>query len=222
MFLNVLPASCRQCSASALHHDLEADRTFPQPAGCRPHVGREVRWLAVFLTFALAFSSTEFSQAAETNSPPNRIGIYDSRVIAYAHFWSDAHQQKIKDLAKSAKEAKAAGDMVRFRDMEAELKNEQDQSHLRVFSTAPIDSILALMQNRVDEVQRTTRVGRLVSKWDAVTLKQFQHAEQFDVTDALLRDFRLNEKQMKVITDIRKQKPLPLEKARELLREGKL
>jgi hypothetical protein len=125
-------------------------------------------------------------------------------------------------LAKSAKEARASGDTVRFRDMEAELKNEQDQSHLRVFSTAPIDSILALMQNRVDEVQRTTRVGRLVSKWDAVTLKQFQNAEQIDVTDALLRDFRLTEKQMKVVTDLRKQKPLPLEKAQELLRKGKL
>ena len=83
---------------------------------------------------------------------------------AGAHFWPEACRRKIKDLAKSAKEAKAAGDMVRFRDMEVELKNEQDQNHLRVFSTAPVDSILALMQNRVDEVQRTTRVGRLVSK----------------------------------------------------------
>ena len=112
--------------------------------------------------------------------------------------------------------------MVRFRDMEAELKNEQDQNHLRVFSTAPVDSILALMQNRVDEFQRTTRVGRLVSKWDAPTLTQYKQAEQIDVTDALLRDFRLNEKQMKVIADIRKQKPLALDKARELLRKGKL
>lgn len=178
--------------------------------------------LALAIAFTLGLISPPTSRSAETASQTNRIGVYDSRVIAYAHFWSEPHQQKIKDLAKSAKEARASGDTVRFRDMEAELKNEQDQSHLRVFSTAPIDSILALMQNRVDEVQRTTRVSRLVSKWDAVTLKQFQHAEQFDVTDALLRDFRLNDKQMKVIADIRKQRPLALEKAQELLRKGKL
>lgn len=178
--------------------------------------------LALVITFTLAFISPLSSCAADTASQTNRIGVYDSRVIAYAHFWSEGYQQKIKDLAKSAKEAKAAGDMVRFRDMEAELKNEQDQNHLRVFSTAPVDSILALMQNRVGEVQRTTRVGRLVSKWDTPTLTQFTQAEQIEVTDALLRDFRLNEKQMKVIADIRKQKPLPLEKAHELLRKGKL
>ena len=178
--------------------------------------------LAQAIAFSLAFISPPSSHAADTASLTNRVGVYDSRTIAYAHFWSEGYQQKIKDLAKSAKEAKAAGDMVRFRDMEAELKNEQDQNHLRVFSTAPVDSILALMQNRVDEVQRTTRVGRLVSKWDAPTLTQFKQAEQIDVTDALLRDFRPNEKQMKVIADIRKQKALPLEKAQELLRKGKL
>ncbi len=174
------------------------------------------------LALVIAFSVPSIARSAETGAQTNRIGVYDSRAIAYAHFWSEGYQQKIKDLAKSAKEAKAAGDMVRFRDMEAELKNEQDQNHLRVFSTAPVDSILALMQNRVDEVQRTTRVGRLVSKWDASTLTQFKKAEQIEVTDALLRDFRLNEKQMKVIADIRKQKPLPLDKAQELLRKGKL
>lgn len=141
---------------------------------------------------------------------------------AGAHFWPEACRRKIKDLAKSAKEAKAAGDMVRFRDMEVELKNEQDQNHPWAFSTAPVDSILALMQNRMDEVQRTTRVGRLVSKWDAPTLTQYKQAEQIDVTDDLLRDFRLNEKQMKVIADICKQKPLALDKAQELLRKGKL
>lgn len=192
------------------------------PAGCRQHVASAFSWLVVILAFTLAFISPPSSRAADVASQTNRIGVYDSRVIAYAHFWSEGYQQKIKDLAKSAKEAKASGDMVRFRDMEAELKNEQDQNHLRVFSTAPVDSILALMQNRVDEVQRTKRVDRLVSKWDAPTLTQFKQAEQIDVTDALLRDFRLNEKQMKVIADIRKQKPLALDKAQELLRKGKL
>lgn len=177
------------------------------------------RWIPLFVIAAILPFTT---YAAETTAAPERIGVYDSRVVAYAHFWSEPHQKKIHELAISGKEAMAAGDKVRLRDMEAALKNEQEQNHLQVFSTAPVDGILALMQNRVDDVQRTTRVGRLVSKWDAGTLKQFQNAEQIDVTDALLRDFHLNEKQMKVIADIRKQKPLPLDKARELLRQGKL
>ena len=209
-------------SALELPLSTRAHRTFPLPAGCRQHVASAVRGSFVLVLLTLALAQGPVSLAEETASQTNRIGIYDSRVIAYAHFWSEPYQKRILDLAKSGKEATAAGDMVRFRDMEAELKNEQDQNHLRVFSTAPVDSILALMQNRVDEVQRTTRVGRLVSKWDAPTLTQFKQAEQIDVTDALLRDFRLNDKQMKVIGDIRKQKPLPFEKAQELLRKGKL
>ena len=84
------------------------------------------RWASLFVILTILLSS---SYAAETNPAPGRIGIYDSRVIAYAHFWSEPYQKKIQDLAKSGKEAGAAGDRVRLRDMEAALKNEQEQNH---------------------------------------------------------------------------------------------
>lgn len=161
-------------------------------------------------------------RAAETNAAPGRIGVYDSRMIAYAHFWTDAHQRDLNERVKAAKEAKAAGQTDRYRELTAALKKEQEQNHLQVFSTAPVDDVLAAMKERVAAVQQEAGVARLVSKWDDQTLSAFRRTTQVDVTDSLLRDFKLTDKQKKVIADLRKQKPLPLEKAQELLRKGEL
>jgi hypothetical protein len=85
-----------------------------------------------------------------------------------------------------------------------------------------VDDVLTAMKDRVVAVQKETGTSRMVSKWDDKTLAANQGAEQVDVTDLLLQEFKLTDKQKKVIADLRKQKPLPLEQARELLRDGKL
>ena len=159
---------------------------------------------------------------AEASAVPERIGVYDSRVIAYAHFWSDGHQRKLNELIKAAKEARAGGQVERFKELDAVLKKEQETSHLQVFSTAPVDDVLAGMADRVSMVQKEADVAMLVSKWDEPALKKHRGAKHVDVTDLLLREFKLDEKKMKVAQDIKKQKPLPLEKARKMMREGKL
>ena len=161
-------------------------------------------------------------RAAETSAPPAAIGIYDSRVIAYAHFWSDANQRKLTEMTKAAKAAKAAGQTERFAELEAALKSAQEKSHLQVFSTAPVDEVLAEMKDRQPAMQKEAGVATLVSKWDETALKKYKRARQVDVTDLFLREFKLDEKQMKVAQDIRKKKPLPLDQARELIRQGKL
>lgn len=159
--------------------------------------------------------------AAETNIA-GRIGVYDSRALAYAEFWTPAHQSRIKELVKTAKAAKAAGETERFNKLDAELKAERERNHLQVFSTAPVDEILAGMKERVAAVQQEANVSRLVSKWDEPALKELKRAEKVDVTDLLLREFTLDEKQQKVVADLRQKKPLPLEKAEELMRKGEL
>ncbi len=179
---------------------------------------------------AMGLASTMFGQGTvgaanesnETATGPERIGIYDSRVIAYADFWTEAQQRKINEQVKLAKEAKAAGQTDRFKKLDAALKKEQEQGHLRVFSTAPVDGILASMKARVDAVQKEAGVSRLVSKWDEKTLKETKSAAQVDVTDLLLREFKLSEEQRKVVADLRTKKPLPLKEAENLMREGKL
>ncbi len=176
--------------------------------------------LAVFVVGA--GSGPRLLPAAETPAAPERIGIYDSRAVAYAHFWSEAHQRDLNDLAKKAKEAKAAGQTGLFTELEAALKKASDGHHLRVFSTAPVDDVLAGMKERVAEIMKQAGVTRCVSKWDEAVLKGYPATARVDVTDLLLREFKLTDKQMKGVQELRTKPPLPLDRAQRQVREGKL
>ncbi len=159
---------------------------------------------------------------ATLTAKSERIGVYDSRVLAYAHFWSEAEQSDQNKIVAAAKEAKAKGDTNRLSELKAVMKKRQEKNHLQVFSTAPVDDVLATIKDRVELVQKQAGVSRLISKWDEAGLKPFKSAEKVDVTAPLLGAFRLDEKQLKVVSDIEKHDPLPLAKAKQMLREGKL
>ena len=163
--------------------------------------------------------------AAEKNLPSpagQRIGIYDSRVVAYAHFWSDAHQQKLREAVAMARAAKAAGDTTRFDELSAGLKKEQEQNHRQVFSSAPVDEILEVLKARLPEIQKQAGVSRLVSKWDEKALEPFKRAEKVEVTSLLLGEFKLTDQQQKIAESFKKSKPIAPEKCEELLRKGEL
>jgi hypothetical protein len=178
-----------------------------------------IRTLAVIIPLTFAAVSP---CAAATNAPAQRIGVYDSRAIAYAHFSSDAHQRKLRDLVQDAKAARDAGDNIRAEKLSAELRREQEQIHLQGFSTAPVDGILAGMTNRIAEIRKETGVSALVSKWDEPALAKHKGAERVDVTERLLRDFTLDDKQRKTVEELMKKPPVPLDRAQELMRKGEL
>jgi hypothetical protein len=156
------------------------------------------------------------------SAKPERVGVYDSRVLAYAHFWSEAEQREQNKMFAAAKEAKSKGDTNRLGELKAQMKQRQEKNHLQVFSTAPVDDVLATIKDRVELVQKEAGVSRLLSKWDEAGLKSYRSAERVDVTEQLLGAFKLDAKQLKVVSEIRKNEPLPLAKAKEMLREGKL
>jgi hypothetical protein len=157
-----------------------------------------------------------------TNSTPVRIGVYDSRAVAYAQFWSESFQSKLKEQMAAARVAKQAGDTARFNELATALHVEQDRIHRQGFSTAPADDALAALKGQIPEIEKQAGVIALVSKWDEAALKKYPNAEQVDVTGQLAREFKPTEKQLKVIADIQKQKPLSLEKCDELIRKGKI
>ena len=157
-----------------------------------------------------------------TNAAPVRIGVYDSRAVAYAHFSSEAGQGKLKAQTAAAQAAKRAGDTARFQSLAAALRQTQDQLHRQVFSTAPADDALAALQGQIPEIEQSAGVATLVSKWDEAELKKHPNAEQVDVTGQLVAGFKPTAKQLKVIAELQKQKPLPLKKCDELIRQGKI
>ncbi len=172
------------------------------------------------LTLLLAPALALVAHAA--NAPTGKVGVYDSRVVAYAHFLQPAQQAAIKSMITEGRAAKAAGDTARFTELEKKVVAGQREMHLQVFSTAPISETLAAMQDRVAEVQREAGVDRLVSKWDEEALRGVAAADRIDVTDLLVRGCELNEKQRQTMKEIAAKEPLPLAKAREMGASGKL
>jgi hypothetical protein len=148
----------------------------------------------------------------ENNASAQRIGVYDSRVVAYAHFWTAEQQQQLKEKADVAKAAKSAGDTAQFNKLSKEMSELQEKLHREVFSTAPAEEAMSALKSRLPEIQKQASVSALVSKWDKQTLATYKSAQQVDVTDLLVRDFKLDAKQLKTIDQIKKQKPVPLDK----------
>ena len=144
-------------------------------------------------------------------SAAQRIGVYDSRVVAYAQFWTADNQQKLGEQMKAAKKAKEAGDTVQFNKQSKALADWQQNMHRQVFSTARAEEAMAALQARIPEIQKQAGVSALVSKWDAAALEKYKSAEPVDVTDLLAREFKPAEQQLKVIEEIKKQKPVPLD-----------
>ena len=151
-----------------------------------------------------------------------RVGVYDSRVVAYAYFWSEASQRSRNERIAAAKAAKEKGDTELFEKLSRALKEEQQRAHLQVFSTAPIDEILIDLQAGVQRVKMEAGVSRLVSKWDEEKLRRYAAAEKIDVTAMLVRDIPLGEKQTRGMQEIGTKEPLPIERARVLEKAGKL
>ena len=106
--------------------------------------------------------------------------------------------------------AKAAGDTKKIKELDKWGKAHQAKLHRQGFSTAPVDDVLEHIKDKLPQIAKDVNVVALVSKWDKKTLKRYKSAELIDVTDLIVAPFNPKEKQLKVIEQIKKIKPIPL------------
>lgn len=150
--------------------------------------------------------------AAESPPPPERakVGIYDSRAVAYAHFWSSAEQARIKTLADEVRAAQKTGDKTRFQALDSQLETAQKRAHQLVFDAAPASEALTALAPRLPALQKEWGVTRIVSKWDEKALRQVPPPERIDVTDRLVREFIVpTDRQQKTLDAIKAAAPPP-------------
>jgi hypothetical protein len=169
---------------------------------------------------ALTLGLTRAAQPVKVAEP--RVGVYDSRLVAFAHFWSESGRKDREALIAAAKAAKDSGDTARFKELSVQLGASQTHSHLQVFSTAPADEAMAALKDRLSAIQQELGVARLVSKWDEAALRGIPAASQIDATDRLVREFSPDAKRLKTIEQMKTTKPLPLDEATRLAQAGKL
>lgn len=158
--------------------------------------------------FRLLLVIAALTSAASRSTAAERIGVYDSRIVAYAAFHTPEHQQQLNGTVAALQAAKTAGNEAETERLGKLVSEEQKRSHRQVFSTDPVTNVLAQIQDRLPAIQKEAGVTALVSKWDKSTLRQYRKAEQVDVTDRLAAEFKPGEKQLKVIAELKRAKPV--------------
>jgi hypothetical protein len=155
---------------------------------------------------------------ADPSAPPDpqtralRVGVYDSRAVCVASRGSAAITAPIAELQEQLKQAEAAGDTERAAQIKQRGSTLQTLRHLQAFSTAPVDDILAHLEDKLPEIAREAGVDIIVARLDY----QGPSVELVDVTDQLVRAFDPDERTIRTVTELRKHKPIDLTAALEI------
>jgi hypothetical protein len=164
---------------------------------------------AVGLAVAL-WVPTRAAEPAPASSAPVRVGVYDSRAVAYAHFWSADEQRRRDAVIGEGRAAKAAGNTAVFKERSRAMADDQKRIHEEVFSDAPATEAMAALEGRLPALLGALGVDRLVSKWDEKALQSVPGKSRIDVTEKLVREFITpDEKQRKVLDSLKTSKPVP-------------
>lgn len=162
------------------------------------------------LGLGLAVAS-QLAHAAEP-APTVRIGVYDSRAVALAFGRSPAVAHEFADLKAKHQKAKADGDDAAQRELEKQGQSRQIRLHLQVFSVAPVPEAIESIQKQLPDLAQRQHVVAITSGTD-------YHAPGValvDVTDELVKLFEPSPETLKVIEEMKKQKPLPIEEVAQI------
>lgn len=169
--------------------------------------------IGLLLGGLLAMTVTAQDPAAERGKPTVVVGTFDSRGVLVAYVHSGGFEQHMRELFAELDRAKAAGDEKRVAELEALGPAMQEKIHQQGFGTAPIDDIIAKIEDSLPGIAREAGVDVIVSKW---SLFYTSPAAKFvDVTDRLVDEFDPDEATLASIRELLAQDPVPLEEIHE-------
>lgn len=110
--------------------------------------------------------------------------------------------------------AEAAGDAVKLEEIRQRMIERQKQMHFQGFGTADVGEYLKYIKDDIPKIAAKAGVDVIVSKWDVVYRGP---AVRFvDITEALVQPFGPSEKTLKVIRELKKQNPVPIEQLEKM------
>jgi hypothetical protein len=115
--------------------------------------------------------------------------------------------------------ARALGEPEKIAAAEESLREAQRRLHRQGFGTAPVDDILALFSEQLEQLKQERHLTALVSLWDEQALAHYPDAQREDVTGALIEIPGPNDRQRQSALDIRNHKPLTSAQVENLNRE---
>jgi hypothetical protein len=116
-----------------------------------------------------------------------RIGIYDSRVVAYAFTRSELFELEMKRLTDKLDSAKMAGDRVKIIGLEKNISKLQNIRINQVISTYPVIDIIDLINDSIPGIVEKYKVSAIVNKWAISYLNQ--DVDIVDITVEIARLF---------------------------------
>jgi hypothetical protein len=138
-----------------------------------------------------------------------KIGVYDSRGIAIAYARSPEFGEGVARLRADYEQAKAKGDSAQVKKLGQEGSWMQVRLHQRGFSTAGAGDLLAKVAGGLPGIARESGVVLIVSKWEMPW--QDASVEIVDVTLPIARLFKPDEQTLKILGELKDQKPIPFD-----------
>ncbi len=156
----------------------------------------------------VAACSMSVLSGAEANKPakPLRVGVYDSRCIAIACLRTEWWNKQIQEKMKERDKPKAAGDTQKVKELEEWGQSSQTKAHLQGFGTAPVQSLLEPIKDKLPQVAQQAGVDIIVSKWQIDY--QAKDAQVVDMTDAIVALYKPSEETLKTVESIKTVKPI--------------
>lgn len=162
---------------------------------------RRILWAGVACMTLIGITSSSHAQEAAKKI---RVGVYDNRAIALAYFGSE-YNAFLKKRTE-VKEARAAGDSVRVKELDAWVKKFQRQIHFQGFCRAPVDDLLLLVKDKMAAVVKNTGVDLIGWQPDYTGAE----VEIVDITDELVALFNPTQKKLDEIKQLKDVEPIAL------------
>jgi len=181
---------------------------------------KTVRLVGIFLAAGLIATWIGVGRAESAENQAGgklRVGVFDSRALAIAYAGSEAHNARGNQLVKEHKEAKAAGNQAKVKQLEIEGEVGQELLHEQGFSNASVNNILAEIKDQLPAIAKEADVAMIVSKWEVAF--QGPSVELVDVTPLLVKPLQPKAKAQQWIEDIQKKPPMPILELKKLARE---
>jgi len=169
--------------------------------------------IGVLLGGLFVLTPSAQDNTATTEYPTVVVGTFDSRAVAVAYAQSDAFGDYLvaqqADVAQVLERAKTAGDKGLVAALEALGPAMQKRLHEQGFGTAPVDDIIARIEDRFPDIAKEAGVDVIVSK---STLTYRSPAAKFvDVTDLIAAEFDPDERTLKMIQSTVETEAIPLD-----------
>lgn len=165
-------------------------------------------WGALLLVASFASLGASVPQQPDMESSVIRVGVFDSRAVAIAYSSSDFNKEYLSGLRAEYELCRSRCDEYRIQEIEQRARARDARLHKQSFSTAPVDDILALIEDDLRVIAEHAGVGLIVSKWRVAY--QGPDVEPVDITELIVDPFNPGENALRKIRELPFHDPLPL------------